>query len=277
MKKTFEICIWFLLAIVSCLYFSNLWISIIFLFFHELAHYICGKLLGYNLKSISLLPFGMRFGFKEEFFKPWDDIAISISGPLINFLFFVLFLCLNKYSSYFKLLQNINLALCLFNMLPASFLDGGRILRVIVANNLGIYKGHLISNVNGIIIGGFILFLSLEKVNPSKKIILVLMSIFILYKSINNIKHITMNVISDILYKQNYIKMKKSINIKLKAFKTDIKLLDIMKNFCFNKYYIIYIIENGDLRYNINETDLLKLYYTNGNIVLGECDNYNGT
>ena len=277
MKKVLEICIWFLLAIVSCLYFSNLWISIIFLFFHELAHYVTGKLLGYNFKSISLLPFGMRFGFKEEFFNPWDDIAISISGPLINFLFFIFFLCFNKYSSTFILLGNINLALCLFNMLPASFLDGGRILKAIVANNFGIYKGHLISNINGILVGGFILFLTIEKVHLAKGIMLILLSVFILYKSINNIRHITMNVINDILYKQNYIKMRKCTNIKINAFKAEIKILDIIKNFCFNKYYVIYIIENGDLRYNINETDLIKLYYTYGNIVLGQCDNYSNT
>jgi stage IV sporulation protein FB len=277
MKKILEISIWFLLAIISCLYFSNLWISLIFLFFHELAHYITGKFLGYNLKSISLLPFGMRFGFKEEFFNPWDDIIISISGPLINFLFFILFLCLNKYSSYFTLLRNINLALCLVNIFPASFLDGGRILKAIISYNSGIYKGHLISNINGIIVGGFILFLTIAKIHTSKGIILILMSIFILYKSINNIKQITMNVINDLLYKQNYTKIKRCIKIKINAFKADIKILDIIKNFCFNKYYVIYIIENGDLRYNINETELIKLYYTYGNILLGECDNYRNT
>lgn len=277
MKKVFEISIWFLLAVVSCLYFTNLWISIIFLFFHELAHYITGKLLGYNLKSISLLPFGMRFGFKEEFFKPWDDVIISISGPLINFLFFILFLCFNKYSEKFILLSNTNLALFVFNILPASFLDGGRILKVIISINFGIYKGHLISNLNGIILGFFIIIITIGKIHFEKGFMLILLSGFILYKSINNIRHITMYIINDILYKQNYIKVKKYANIRICAYKGDIKILEIMKKLCFNKYYIIYIIDNGVLRYNVYESELIKSYYTYGNILLEQCDKHNNT
>lgn len=274
MKKIFESCIWFILAIGACIYFSNLWIALVFLFFHELAHYATGKILGYSFKSVSLLPFGMRFGFKEEFIYPRDDIIISLAGPIINFLFFILFLSLNNYNSSFELFKNINIVLCVFNLIPAAFLDGGRIFKAIAVSNFGFNKGHIITNINGIILGIILFFFTFQNGLMYKKIPLLLMGAFFIYKSIINIREITINIINETLLKQNYMKNKRNWIIELTSYSEKTKILDIIKNFCFNKYYIIYIMDNGHLRYNINETDLIKIYCNYGNINLGKCADY---
>lgn len=271
MKRKFEYCITILVILGACKYFTDLWLSILFIFFHEAAHYITGRILGLHFKGAQALPFGIRFGFKEEFINPRKDILISISGPLINFLFFIFFLWLNKYCSNFEICRNINLMLFIFNLLPISFLDGGRIFKALISISIGFYYSHLYPNLNGICFGIFILIITIVSHVTIKKIPLIIMGIFFIYKGFLNLKNITINVINDLLYKKSYYKDNTSYLVVMKTYNAKTKLLDIIKKFCFNKYYIIYIMDNGNLSYNINENDLIKLYCTYGNIILGEC------
>jgi stage IV sporulation protein FB len=274
MRKYIEYFVWTLFIVGACKYFDNLGITIFFIFLHELGHYIVGVFLGLNFGYATLLPFGVRFGFKEEFIDPLKDIIVSFSGPLINFLFFILFLCFNSKGRSFELYGTVNLVLFIFNMLPAAFLDGGRIIKAFFSMYKGIYYGHLITNLNGIIFGGIMLITTVISSITLRKVPLLLMSMFFIYKSSINLKYITINVIKDILMLQKANKNNGDFLIVMKSYKGKTKILDILKKFCFNKYYVIYIMDNGYLRYNINETDLIKVYYTYGNVNLEECALY---
>jgi stage IV sporulation protein FB len=60
----------------------------------------------------------------------WQDIIISLAGPLGNILAIVLFIWINKTFAY------INLFLGLFNLLPCISLDGGQSLYLILSKKL---------------------------------------------------------------------------------------------------------------------------------------------
>jgi stage IV sporulation protein FB len=262
---------------VFCVYSDEFLYFSIFLAIHEGAHFICGKILGYSYRQLHIMPFGLSITFKDEFIRPFDDIIISITGPLINFVFFVVFLFLyNKGYDTCYVLKNINLALCVFNLIPVSFLDGGRILKNILAYNKSFFLGHFLTSLNGIIFGSIIVITSFRQISLNTILALVLGAFFI-YKSYVDFRETKILVIKDTLYKQNYIYQKKNLGILHKAFSKDTKLVDIIKIFCFNKYYVIHLFEDGKLTDKVNESDIVKLYCTYGNITIKECINYINT
>ena len=53
---------------------------------HEIGHSIVGKMLGYKLNIISLIPYGASLSGNAVPFKPKDEILIALAGPLVNIL-----------------------------------------------------------------------------------------------------------------------------------------------------------------------------------------------
>ncbi|MEA3489568.1 MAG: site-2 protease family protein [Candidatus Omnitrophota bacterium] len=123
---------------------------------HELCHSLAAAHFGIRVKHITLLPIGGVASMPEAPKKPYQEIIISLAGPLSNVLVVIIFyyplLALlgketlmypflvitgqTKYSGGFNVLAYIywiNLVLAVFNMLPAFPMDGGRVLRAVLS------------------------------------------------------------------------------------------------------------------------------------------------
>jgi len=93
-------------------------------FVHELAHLFAFLLCGAKIERISLSCMGANITLAEFPMLSYLREALCIlCGPLANFL--LSFIC---YLSGFYLLAGINIILCVFNLIPASRFDGGRII-----------------------------------------------------------------------------------------------------------------------------------------------------
>ncbi len=106
------------------------------IFLHELAHAFVARKLGYNIKNIKLIPFGICLNINSSEIMTEDEIKIALAGPICNlilslFCFAIWWLFPASYN-YTYLFCYANLITCLFNLLPAFPLDGGRILRGII-------------------------------------------------------------------------------------------------------------------------------------------------
>lgn len=242
---------------------------ILFIILHELTHCFTGMMLGYSINRIRMLPFGFSANFNEEFIKPLDDILISSSGPLINFIFFIIFLLLKSKNSYFLILSQSNLILGVFNLIPAGLLDGGRILKNILKINFSFYSAYYINNINGIILGCLIVLVSLTLSFSYKSIILILMGIYFIYTGYSSQKEIIINITKDTLNKEAYLRDGK-FQEDFIFYKKDCKLMDMIKCFCFRKNYIIYVNLNGKSGRMFTENEILKAYLRFGNILLSQ-------
>ncbi len=127
---------------------------------HEFGHALVAKYYHVNVPSITLLPIGGVASLERMPDKPLEEFLIAIAGPLVNFALAVLliplaFLAYNfspqssvaplSISNLFAMTQTpslvgllinltfTNIALALFNLLPAFPMDGGRILRALLA------------------------------------------------------------------------------------------------------------------------------------------------
>ena len=121
----------------------------IFALIHELAHLICGALLGFETDTLRIMPLGFSIEFKikvQDYNKKIiksnilsvKKVIVAAAGPLINLIIVILGIIL-------KININIiyaNLLILIFNLLPIYPLDGGRIL----INSLKILYGNRRAN-----------------------------------------------------------------------------------------------------------------------------------
>lgn len=123
---------------------ENILMCFLFCILHELGHLAAMAFFGEKARSITLSYFGMRIDCGTRILPKIPEIIIAAAGPVVN-------LILMLFCRLFKLDEaaQINLSLALFNLLPVSMLDGGRILSSFVTERtikiVGITVGIILS------------------------------------------------------------------------------------------------------------------------------------
>jgi Zn-dependent protease/CBS domain-containing protein len=151
---------------------------------HELGHSIVAQHYGIAVKDIVLLPIGGMAQMKSIPEEPAQEFFIAIAGPLVNFMLAGLMILANlafglggslanplgllfgfgaiSVASIFNYLFIANLFLGIFNLLPAFPMDGGRILRALLATRLNYVRATdiaaLIGKMMAILLGAWGVF-----------------------------------------------------------------------------------------------------------------------
>lgn len=136
---------------------------------HELGHSVMAQAFGINVREIVLLPLGGVALIAKMPEKPVQELLIAIAGPLVNVaIAIILFIVTGGIGIDLMNLQSMlvalrepslttllvwllfaNVALVIFNLIPAFPLDGGRILRAILAMGLGYPQATRIASIIG--------------------------------------------------------------------------------------------------------------------------------
>ena len=117
---------------------------------HEFGHILVARRYGIQAPEITLLPIGGVASLQALPQKPSQEFAIAIAGPAVNFVIaIVLLLFVGQFNSadlarlddpqvsLTARLADANLFLAIFNLIPAFPMDGGRVLRALLAMKLG--------------------------------------------------------------------------------------------------------------------------------------------
>lgn len=154
-------------------FYSLLFWTLIFVcvFLHELGHSLVAQSYGLTIASIVLLPIGGVSQITDIPRDPIKEVAITIAGPAVNFLLAGVLLFLGKVlypslqfseislqsGSIIVDLFWANIMLGLFNIVPAYPMDGGRILRGLIAMRKEYVEAtKLAANVGKLFAIGFI-------------------------------------------------------------------------------------------------------------------------
>lgn len=147
----------------------------LFVLLHEFGHALMGKRFGVKTNHITLLPIGGVAAMEHIPEKPWQEMLIAFAGPVVNFvlaLFFLILLAIGGYvpafSEWWSPVRNDNLIYSLFttnlmlfsfNLIPAFPMDGGRVLRALLAMKYGRYKATNIAvRIGQLLAIGLVLF-----------------------------------------------------------------------------------------------------------------------
>lgn len=117
---------------------------------HEFGHAMMARRFGVQTRDITLLPIGGVARLDRIPEDPKQELAIAIAGPAVNVLLAVLFYCVLAMESHLPAvrehvsvgshilwnLTRINVVLAVFNLLPAFPMDGGRVLRALLATRM---------------------------------------------------------------------------------------------------------------------------------------------
>lgn len=163
---------------------------------HEFGHALVAKRFGVGVQHITLLPIGGVASLERMPDKPVQELLITVAGPLVNLILALLLLPFallllsmrfdvfptNFVGSVLQTMQQpglaglvsylffANILLGLFNLLPAFPMDGGRILRALLAmtmsyvraTNIAVLVGRLLAvalGVLGLVTGNIMMML----------------------------------------------------------------------------------------------------------------------
>jgi Zn-dependent protease/CBS domain-containing protein len=155
---------------------------------HEFGHIFTARAFGVATPYVTLLPIGGVAQLERIPEEPGQEFLIAIAGPLVNVVIagaLVLFAGAHLQSSAATGIDNmqiplvdrlaaVNLFLALFNMIPAFPMDGGRVLRALLASRFGYVRATGIAAAIGQFVAFALGFIGLMY-NP----ILIFIAIFV--------------------------------------------------------------------------------------------------
>ena len=144
-------------------------ISLLFLCvtLHELGHSLVARRYGVTVRDITLLPIGGLARLEGEMARPRQELWMALAGPAVNVVLAAVlgavalpllgWRALDGLGLLWRRLNGLgferllvellaaNLGLALFNLLPAFPMDGGRVLRALLASRMGESDGTRIA------------------------------------------------------------------------------------------------------------------------------------
>ncbi len=130
---------------------------------HEFGHIFAARGFGIRTPDVILLPIGGVSRLERIPEEPRQEFLIAVAGPAVNVVIAFLLILIggaNFSAEHLSALENgsvsmidrlaaVNLFLALFNLIPAFPMDGGRVLRALLASRLGYVRATEIAAVIG--------------------------------------------------------------------------------------------------------------------------------
>ncbi len=156
---------------------------------HELGHALAARRYGVQTRDITLLPIGGLARLEKMPEKPWEEFVVAIAGPLVNVALAALFFLVAALIPDLTLRQElnflegnifvslfwVNVILAVFNMIPAFPMDGGRVLRSLLAMGMDYVQATRIASTIGQMVAFIFGFIGLLIFHP----FLILIAVFV--------------------------------------------------------------------------------------------------
>src|SRR5713226_6359404 len=130
---------------------------------HEFGHIFTARAFGVATPDVTLLPIGGVARLERIPEKPSEELLVAIAGPLVNVAIAVVLIGVaptHLSTAHFAAMESpkvsmidrlaeVNLFLAVFNMIPAFPMDGGRVLRALLASRVGYVRATEIAAAIG--------------------------------------------------------------------------------------------------------------------------------
>lgn len=235
------------------------------LLLHEWMHVLMARACGIQVSEVELFPFG---GVAR--LESWgtmtaaDECRVAIAGPAFNLL---CAMALAFYDYWYPLsalpidwMIQCNASLCLMNLIPAFPLDGGRVLRALLAGRIGMTRATRIASISGcvfaslMIAGGTAAYFFLN-VNPS----IAVTAVFVLLRAARELRTSPWQAGKDAVHKRVTLVRGRSLPVRFTAVSGKTRMRELIR-FLRQQQYGVLLIVDADMRPLgiLSETDILR-------------------
>ncbi len=188
---------------------------------HEYGHALAARQFGIPTIDITLLPIGGVARLQRMPRIPWQELVVAVAGPAVNVviasvlaiglvvsgLFTEILATIDSQgdadgalfgpvsiSQFVFYMMAVNATLVIFNMIPAFPMDGGRVLRSLMAMVMDYRKATVVASRIGLVCAGLMVLITLSSGSPNP--ILLMIAVFIGFAGMSEARQV--NVIESV-------------------------------------------------------------------------------
>lgn len=251
--------------------FLELLTLFLIVFIHELGHVCAALLVGVNVRSVQLLPFGGVAVIEDHGrLTAVREIGIALAGPLQNGIMILMALALKQVEygniAYLDYFIGANAMIALFNLLPVLPLDGGKVLQAALSMLLPYYYTLLWTGRVSIAASLLVIMSALLPLGSGGGLQLNLLMIgaFLLYSNWTDQRNLPYRFVGFLMNRERiYERYLLAENIARPIVAASAKPLDeILRLFKRNHYHYIYVMNNDrDIVAVMPEQRLIASYF----------------
>jgi len=248
--------------------FREVAVLFVLVILHEIGHAAMANHLGYEVKEVSLLPFGgvAKLAYGGIGFHPRHEAAVAIAGPFVNLLLAVFAWAMYATGlwslSFYQTVLQLNLWIAIFNLLPALPLDGGRILRAARSRSVGYevatreaYHLAIFISILLLILGAATLWAGHVHVG------ILVLGVFLFVSAYAGKRDIRVETVRFLDAKKHQGHRKPQL-IRSIAAPASNAIKDVVVQFAPDRYHIVYVLtDSGEVLAVIEEEEILGVVF----------------
>ena len=245
---------------VFCIIFNKadmLCVTYAVMILHELAHCLAAVCIGLKISHIDFYPFGVNLKLKNKLvYSLADEMILYFSGPFCNILFALIAMIV--YSRYpnesVKFFYISNTMLFCMNMIPSVPLDGGILLKKIIAYRLGYNSANKIMTVISAVFSAMIMGLGIYVMYITKfNFSVLLFSALMIGNIFTQSEKYNVDLTKTLMFNNKNKKSVRHIVVE-----NECNYCDIVDEFIPKDYNVVYIVsDDGKVKDIITETQVI--------------------